>query len=360
MEVIDLITDEESDQPLVCPPPNVGRQATGKRAIGKKRKRSGWRKRAGDPQQPTDGNCVPADLAEASSKLETSMNISALRSALLAYGLKPGARKKSSMALRLVRARQAEAAAAAISFPSSNPLPPRFDTERAGTISATLDACRLCARGIEPPRRTFCSDECVHFHLLRTSGSHVRKALALRDGKRCAQCGVDAGAAYRTAASAVRLAISADTGGASSPEEALALAVTGGPFANHARLAPSRRRGGRSGGRIRVSEGSFWQADHVIAVHEGGGCCGIENLRTLCSPCHAAVTAGQARRRATHRQQEQREQLQLQHEDGDHQGSSSGGKDGDSASSIDGEGGDEDELEQHSSESSSEDGEVVD
>ena len=26
---------------------------------------------------------------------------------------------------------------------------------------------------------------CVHFHLLRTSGAHIRKALALRDDKRC-------------------------------------------------------------------------------------------------------------------------------------------------------------------------------
>jgi len=32
------------------------------------------------------------------------------------------------------------------------------------------------------------------------------------------------------------------------------------------------------------------QVDHIIPVVEGGGCCGIENLRLLCHPCHAAET----------------------------------------------------------------------
>ena len=39
-----------------------------------------------------------------------------------------------------------------------------------------LEGCRLCGGPIPPPRRTFCADECVHFHLLRTSGAHIRRA----------------------------------------------------------------------------------------------------------------------------------------------------------------------------------------
>lgn len=35
---------------------------------------------------------------------------------------------------------------------------------------------------------------------------------------------------------------------------------------------------------------SLWEADHIVAVVEGGGSCTLENLRTLCSPCHKAVT----------------------------------------------------------------------
>lgn len=37
-------------------------------------------------------------------------------------------------------------------------------------------------------------------------------------------------------------------------------------------------------------ERDFWQADHELAVAAGGGSTGLDNLRTLCSPCHSAET----------------------------------------------------------------------
>jgi hypothetical protein len=36
---------------------------------------------------------------------------------------------------------------------------------------------------------------------------------------------------------------------------------------------------------------SFFDADHIVPVAEGGGSCGLDNLRTLCLPCHRRVTA---------------------------------------------------------------------
>lgn len=42
---------------------------------------------------------------------------------------------------------------------------------------------------------------------------------------------------------------------------------------------------------------SLFQADHIHPVSEGGGGCGLDNLRTLCVPCHKAVTAAWRRRR---------------------------------------------------------------
>uniref|UniRef100_A0A7S3AJJ9 HNH domain-containing protein n=1 Tax=Haptolina ericina TaxID=156174 RepID=A0A7S3AJJ9_9EUKA len=38
-------------------------------------------------------------------------------------------------------------------------------------------------------------------------------------------------------------------------------------------------------------EGDLWQADHMLAVQNGGGESGIDNLQTLCVPCHLKKTA---------------------------------------------------------------------
>jgi 5-methylcytosine-specific restriction endonuclease McrA len=37
-------------------------------------------------------------------------------------------------------------------------------------------------------------------------------------------------------------------------------------------------------------EASEWQADHIIAVVNGGGGCGLEGFQTLCLPCHKRKT----------------------------------------------------------------------
>lgn len=41
-----------------------------------------------------------------------------------------------------------------------------------------------------------------------------------------------------------------------------------------------------------------WEVHHVVPVVEGGGCCGIANLQTLCLACHRRPTAELAGRRA--------------------------------------------------------------
>lgn len=39
---------------------------------------------------------------------------------------------------------------------------------------------------------------------------------------------------------------------------------------------------------VKVTEGLFWDADHVLAVCLGGGSASIENFQTLCKPCHVS------------------------------------------------------------------------
>ena len=36
---------------------------------------------------------------------------------------------------------------------------------------------------------------------------------------------------------------------------------------------------------------SLWDMDHTLPVAEGGGECGLDNLRTLCISCHKKETA---------------------------------------------------------------------
>jgi 5-methylcytosine-specific restriction endonuclease McrA len=44
---------------------------------------------------------------------------------------------------------------------------------------------------------------------------------------------------------------------------------------------------------------NLWDADHTVPVVEGGGECGLANMRTLCLKCHRAATAALRLRRAT-------------------------------------------------------------
>lgn len=46
---------------------------------------------------------------------------------------------------------------------------------------------------------------------------------------------------------------------------------------------------------------TLWEVDHIIPVCEGGGACGLDNLRTLCLWCHRKETAKLAARRAQRR-----------------------------------------------------------
>jgi 5-methylcytosine-specific restriction protein A len=147
--------------------------------------------------------------------------------------------------------------------------------------------CRNC--GTEIPqgrRRTFCSDACVDDWSVRNSPTMMRRRVFQRDKGVCALCGIDTAVLGKVLQAEWRR---------------VKLALT--PRQRQERAEFRRRY------RWFFRRSSYWDADHIVPVCEGGGECTLENIRTLCVPCHQRVTKDQARRRASRRRQEQRGHL---------------------------------------------------
>ncbi len=103
------------------------------------------------------------------------------------------------------------------------------------------DGCTLCCHCGDPVpkgRRDWCGDECVsRYRLAKGDQNEARRLLGKRDGGVCALCRVQC-------------------------------------------------RGRRHQYDPNVPP---WEADHTVPICEGGALA-IENLRTLCRPCHKTVT----------------------------------------------------------------------
>ncbi len=122
-----------------------------------------------------------------------------------------------------------------------------------------MPLCRWCQLEIlNRRRRTFCSEYCVHQWRLRSDPGYLRERVLARDAGVCAACGMDTLAAFR--------ALQRSRGKAR--REALEMWGLGS--------IKARR--------------SLWDADHILPVAEGGGQCDLDNLRTLCLPCHREAT----------------------------------------------------------------------
>jgi|SRR5579875_684377 len=116
--------------------------------------------------------------------------------------------------------------------------------------------CRWCNLEVPAGRLTFCSDWCVEEWKLRSDPGHLRERVFERDRGICALCGLDCVAELRR---------QKKLRGAS-------------------RIKAMREWSARG-------RKTLWDADHILAVAEGGGECDLSNIRTLCLRCHRARTA---------------------------------------------------------------------
>lgn len=112
--------------------------------------------------------------------------------------------------------------------------------------------CVWCDGVLSGRRTRWCSDKCVQAYMV-TSPNGIRRAAYERDRGVCALCGLDT-----TALSTAERSAMGDKWGR-----------YGGP----------------------------WDADHIVPLCEGGTNF-LDNIRTLCRPCHKAQTKALAARRA--------------------------------------------------------------
>lgn len=159
--------------------------------------------------------------------------------------------------------------------------------------------CRECGKDVPGRRRTWCSDECVEHHLVCSSTQHARVRLIERDEGICEHCGIDC------------LRIEAEAAVARAEAQVLAgrdkRNILRWKTHNHLLAFKEYERHLKSllepilspvGMMNYWKRTSFWDADHIVPVSEGGMDGGLDNLQTLCLKCHKGKTnRGQTRRR---------------------------------------------------------------
>lgn len=150
-------------------------------------------------------------------------------------------------------------------FLSSDAIPHRQD-ENGNPL------CRWCGGAVAPPRKSWCSQECVDEYLTRSSASAMRSAIFRRDKGVCAACGCDTEKIQRvlsyaaTAYSDLVLPIEERAWGWWQADV----------FRIFSRLGFNRNQ-------------TLWEADHILEVSNGGESA-LDNMQTLCVPCHKQKT----------------------------------------------------------------------
>lgn len=138
--------------------------------------------------------------------------------------------------------------------------------------------CRWCGIIVHPPKRTWCSKECVDEFLVRNNAGSLRSATFKRDKGFCAKCGCDTEKMKRILMSGLHSYYRLMDGCCTGTQN----------YRDYAGFCRS------IGLRLNAT---LWEADHILeVVNDGDG--GLDNIQTLCLPCHKSKTRVLAAERA--------------------------------------------------------------
>lgn len=144
--------------------------------------------------------------------------------------------------------------------------------------------CRWCGKPVPKGRKSWCSDGCVDEFKVRAWPSYISSVIFRRDQGVCEICGIDTVELDELHRKVWRTfkTWNLREAGMADPDKP----VNGNHYHYGLQWGPWD------------PFKQLWEADHIVPVIEGGGCCGLQNYRTLCQLCHKAETAALAKRRA--------------------------------------------------------------
>lgn len=177
-----------------------------------------------------------------------------------------------------------------------------------------------CGQIPKPPRQTWFSKTCVEAWREKNDPGYIRQQMLKRDKGICALCGVDCVKIQKTVRRLQHLL-------RCSPPDHGQRKFREGRSYNGQFLRDKynrclaiwqkwrRKRTTAARNRLErlkaqgwdLDRTTFFDADHILPVIEGGGLCGLEGYRSLCQICHKKETKALAARRAERRRQEKKQ-----------------------------------------------------
>jgi len=156
-----------------------------------------------------------------------------------------------------------------------------------------------CGKECVPPKRNWCSPECVREGLIRSDPNYARRLVKRRDKEICSRCQADTHRLKKECYPAFYAGPKKlwDWNDESQWQEAMRIERESAAKAKarHAELIAL--------GWSQDLSRAWWECHHKLAVIEGGGGCGLDNLETLCVVCHKKETKELAARRKLTRKQ---------------------------------------------------------